>query len=123
MPTNPDTPDTPDNGAPLDARLKQYHDAIQQEYQLAESAATSGNLDDIREKTATQFLSAVPRAVERILYLMDHAEKDTTQLAASKFVVQSALAKEGLGEAGDPLVQLLNELKANDGKKQPKTSK
>jgi len=112
-------PTQDDKGAPLDARLKQYHDAIASEFELAKNP-TPDNIDKIRENAATQFLMAVPKAVERILYLSEHAEKDTTQLAASKFIVASALTKDGIGEAGDPLLQLLNELKQNDNKKQPK---
>jgi hypothetical protein len=111
----------PTPGAPLDDRLKQYHEAIKSEFELASKAAQSGNLDEIREAAATQFLNAVPRAVERILYLMDHAEKDATQLVAAKFVVQSALEKNGVGEAGDPLTQLLKEL--DDAAKAKKANK
>jgi hypothetical protein len=109
-----DTPDA-DNGAPLDERLKQYHDAIAQEFELAQDASLD-DLKDIRKNAAESFLAAVPKAVKRILYLMEHAEKDTTQLNAAKYVVSSALAKEGIGEAGDPLAQLLKELQANDAK-------
>jgi hypothetical protein len=96
------------NGAPLDERLKQYHEAIESEFKLA-TDPTPQDLTTIRKNAAEAFLAAVPQAVKRILYLMEHADKESIQFGASKFVVQQALSSDTTDSA-DPLTQLLKEL-------------
>jgi hypothetical protein len=96
------------NGAPLDERLKQYHEAIESEFKLATDPSPQ-DLSTIRKNAAEAFLAAVPQAVKRILYLMEHADKENIQFGASKFVVQSALSQDST-DAADPLTQLLKEL-------------
>lgn len=97
----------------LQKKLAQYRLAFQQEYELADNA-TPEELEKIRSNAASAFLKAVPRAVQHILYLCEHAEKDTTQLSAAKFIVQSAFAKDGAAENGDSFTNLLKQLTAND---------
>lgn len=95
----------------LHEKLKQYQLAYEQEYGLAQ-AATDSDLETIRNNTAAKLLQAVPMAVERILYLLEHADKDTTQLSAAKFILANALGKEAIGDTTDPLTNLLKELTA-----------
>jgi hypothetical protein len=96
----------------MNEKLQQYQKAIEQEFALAQSA-TDLDLETIKNNTASKLLQAVPNAVERILYLLEHAEKDTTQLSAAKFIIANALGKEAIGDTTDPLTNLLKELQAN----------
>jgi hypothetical protein len=93
----------------INEKLQQYQKAMEQEFELA-SKATDQDLETIRNNTAAKLLQAVPNAVERILYLLEHAEKDTTQLNAAKFIIANALGKEAIGDTTDPLTNLLREL-------------
>lgn len=101
------------NESELQKKLAQYKLAMQQEYELADKASPE-DLEQIRNNAASAFLGAVPKAVQHILYLMEHAEKDTTQLTAARFVIQTALAKDGVAETGDVLTNLIKQLAAND---------
>lgn len=88
--------------------LSAYRKSLEQEF----DAAANIDLDTIRSTTAAKLLAAVPKAVEHILYLAEHAEKDTTQLAACKFIIDRAF-NEKTGD-GDALTKLLEELTKND---------
>lgn len=89
--------------------LKQYREAYEQEF--AEPDVTA-----LKLKTKKLLVEAVPAAVNRLIFLIDHAEKDSTQLAAAKYVVDAVLGKGGGANlvGDDPLEALLQRLAAND---------
>lgn len=93
----------------LDAQLQAYRKALEEEYDAAESG-TPNDLEKIRVTTASKLLTAVPAAVERIVYLLEHAEKDSTQLAAAKFIIANGLGEGAIGDTTDPLEALLKKL-------------
>lgn len=94
--------------AGMEEDLKSYRESLEEEY----DAARNIDLDTVRTATASKLLTAVPRAVEHILYLAEHAEKDTTQLAACKFIIDRAFDSK-VGD-DDALTKLLEEITKND---------
>lgn len=104
--------DTPgDNERSLDEKLQLYRQALQEEYELAQTADPDA-LEAIRTTATTKLLGAVPEAVERVIHLMSHAEKDTTQLNAAKFILANALGSGVSEGTADPLANLIKQLTA-----------
>lgn len=89
--------------------LRAYKEAYEQEF-------AEPDIISLKHKTQKLLVEAVPAAVNRLIYLIDHAEKDSTQLAASKYVIDAVLGKGGGAAmvAEDPVEALLQKLAAND---------
>ena len=103
----------------LQAELAKYRKAYEEEWERANLVAPGnvGELDTkaLREQTQALLLQAVPSAVERIIAIMEHSDKDGVQLSAAKFILDTVLGKNSaLKVADDPLDALLAKLAMND---------
>jgi hypothetical protein len=104
-PTNP-TDQEPSALEDLAASIKTYHQAIEEEFEIAAKDGDPSILVDLAHK---KMALAFPKAVERIVNLVEFAEKDSTAFSAAKFIyeeVKSALA----GEDNSPLAKLLAQI-------------
>lgn len=95
-------------------QLQMYKQALEEEY--AEQGAKAPNIDGTAEEIIVQsaelILAATPKAFLRIVYLVDHAESESVQLSAAKYIAAMAqlyAAKEG-GQNSDPVQKLIDSL-------------
>lgn len=111
MAAKDNTPDVPDENS-LQAQLAKYKTAIQQEFVISENHQEGLDTASITEKTKEMLTHAVPVAVQQIVYLVQYADKETTQLAAAKYVLDYALGKGKLDSPDDPIADLIKQMGA-----------
>lgn len=108
------------NEPSLAEELAKYKKAYEEEWERTNLLSTTDGvamLDtaELRKQTQVLLLKAVPQAVERICAIMQHSDKDSTQLAASRYIIDTVLGKNSsLKVDDDPLDALLDALRAND---------
>lgn len=100
------------------AKLKEYQSALEAEYaafQKAEQDKSEGKLDaaTVYAQAEQKLLAAVDQATDQVIHLLTFAEKDATQFAVAKYIIDAAKVKGG-PEAKDPMQELLDKLTAND---------
>jgi hypothetical protein len=107
----PDGPDQEANELALQAKLKEYQQALEQEWQTSHNTDSNATtLTDIKVKTADLLTSAIPKAVGSLLYLAQHAANESVKLKAAQYIIDKGLG--GKTASGDPLEALLKELTA-----------
>ena len=106
----PDGPDEEANRAELEKKLKEYHQAISEEFEVGVKYG-EGTLTpvEIRDRTKELLTQGVPMAVARMVHLINHGQTESIQFNASKFVIERAMGKDG-GQIADPLEALMAEL-------------
>lgn len=93
----------------VQAEMQAYALAVQQEYERAEATSTIPN---VVTSTRDFFKKHVDVAAAQVLYLAIHSTSDSVKLNASKLIITEALADARA--AGDPIKDLLDELRMND---------
>jgi|SRR5947208_5713123 len=88
--------------------LQEHHKAIEQEF-AALDLKPEDTPDEIRTKCRTWAVTNLQAALSTIADLVTEAEKETTQLAAAKTVIQIAHGTSPKDEA-DPLSKLFKDL-------------
>jgi hypothetical protein len=86
--------------------IQAHHKAVQEEFELI----SSENPEALREHGRKKFAEAYSKAINRVISLIDHAEKDTTALQAARFVIQEVHA--AASDEDSPLNTLIKELTA-----------
>jgi hypothetical protein len=99
----------------LQEQLTSYKAAIEAEFQLSEQHQEGLDRASIGEKTRDMLTRAVPIAVSRLVYLVEHGDKETTQLSAAKYIIDYGLGKSKLENPDDPLSDLLKSLTKQNG--------
>jgi NAD(P)H-hydrate repair Nnr-like enzyme with NAD(P)H-hydrate epimerase domain len=94
----------------LQKQLQEYRAAIESEFELNEKHKEGLNRENIAEKTKEMLTHAVPIAVSKLVYLVEYADKDTTQLSAAKYIIDYALGKGKLESPDDPLKDLITSI-------------
>lgn len=92
--------------------LHQHHRALEQEFKNL-NLDENNTPDEIRQKTRKFAIAHLESALTTIAELVTSADKETTQLAAAKTVIQIAQGTSPKDEA-DPISTLFNELVKND---------
>lgn len=87
--------------------LHDYHKAIEEEFGI--ELNPNNTPDEIRQKSREFAIKHLQSALQKIAYLVENADKDTTQLAAAKAVIQIAQGTSPKDEV-DPLKRLLEEI-------------
>lgn len=99
-----------DNEKSLQARLAEYQKAIEAEFEISDKHGEGLNVTNIAEQTREMLTRAVPVAVSRLIHLVEHADKETTQLSAAKYVLDAALGKGKIPGVDDPMTDLLKQI-------------
>ena len=92
--------------AELAKKVQEYKKAVESEYREERDPS------ELAKNARKDFVQLLPKVAEVVGHLLFHAEKETTQLNAAKFV-WTVCASEYDG-AEDPLKKLFEELKLND---------
>lgn len=111
----PNGPDKEANERKLQETLKNYQQAMQEEWETNEKYE-DGKLTpvEIREKTKELLTGAVPKAVAVMLHIAQHGSAEANRLRAAQYIIDKAVGKEIGALVGDPLEALLSGL--NDAK-------
>ena len=109
----PDGPDKAANEQQLQEKLALYQKALQEEFEDGVKYQ-EGKLTpmEIRNKTKELMTQAVPKAVARLQYIIEHGQNESNQLKAAQYVIDKGLGKDVHGLTGDPLEELLAEINA-----------
>lgn len=99
----------------LAASIKTYHQAIEEEFEIAAKDGDPSVLVDLAHK---KMALAFPKAVDRIVNLVEFADKDTTAFSAAKFIYEEVKAALR-GEDDSPLAQLMAKLTLEANTPQP----
>jgi hypothetical protein len=104
-------PDKEANEAKLQEQLHKYQEALAQEFsdgvKYEEGKMTPV---EIRTKTKELLTQAVPKAVARLLHIVEHGTNESNQIKAATYIIDKAVGKEVGGIVGDPLDDLINKL-------------
>lgn len=113
-----DVPNAPAEELDELAQMVQLHrKAVEEEFNLLNSEDPEA-LKAVGRKV---FAEAYSKAVNRVVSLIDHAEKDTTALQAARFVIQEVHA--AASEEDSPLNKLINELQNQGMSPAPSTAR
>lgn len=109
-----DGPDKEANEKALQEQLQSYYAALESEWTDGVNY-TEGKLtpEQIRDKTEELLTQAIPKAVARLTYIIEHGKNENAQLKAALAVIDRGIGDGGVIPA-DPLTRLLEGLKAND---------
>ncbi len=112
----PNGPDKEANEAALQGMLKDYKQAMEEEWERDERYQ-DGKLTpvEIREKTKELLTGAVPKAVAVMLHIAQHGQGEANRLKAAQYIIDKAVGKEIGALVGDPLEALLSGM--NDANK------
>lgn len=122
-PTDPDATPIKDS----DAAMKAYNASLEEEIQKVKlaHAALQQEFNIVDDETAPEqvrkaLIASVPRAVQQIIFLAEHADSESVRSANSKYIIDVALGK---GLPADPQEKayeaLLRELTAKPSKEGP----
>ena len=113
LPEPIDGPDKEANERALQTKLAEYRQALEEEFEVGVKYE-DGRLTptEIRDRTKELLTGAVPKAVARMLYLVEHGKTEQVQLKASQFIIEAGIGKDGGGLVGDPLENLLTQINA-----------
>lgn len=90
--------------------LKDYEVAIAEEF-----ASDVTDLDKVKELTYKLFVEEIPALAKQLRYISTHADKESDQIAAIKFVFEFIFGKVGAkGGAEGGLDALIKQLQDND---------
>jgi hypothetical protein len=103
-----DQPLPEDNPDSLQSQLARYRAAIEQEYALAEKAASAASTENLQVATRDFFKDNSAHAAAQIAWLAMNAESESVRLRASQYIIERGLA-DSAGD-GDPIKQLLSDL-------------
>lgn len=95
-------------------KLREYQQAIEEEF-AKDTQYMNGEADPvaIRERTRELMQQAVPHAVARLRYLIDHAKNESVQYKAAVFVIERAAGKD-IALMSDPIEELLRKVSNAD---------
>lgn len=99
----------------LQAKLREYHAALRSEFE----AATSKEQED--QATLEYFKKHIPVAAAQVVHLAQNSSSDSTRLSASKYIIDY-VEKQEASTGGDPLANLLSDLKKNKKKSETETA-
>jgi hypothetical protein len=106
-------PPEPDD-IPLDAKLREYHKAFEQEFSLSADETPV----QVARDSLTNLLPNATKALEQILI---SAESDAVRLNAIKLVFEHTLGKPGTGTTEDEMANLIKGLTAKSSKEGKKS--
>jgi hypothetical protein len=114
----PNGPDKDANDKALQGILKDYKQAMEEEWERDERYA-DGKLTpvEIREKTKELLTGAVPKAVAVMLHIAQHGQSEANRLKAAQYIIDKAVGKEIGALVGDPLEALLTSMNAPEKQK------
>jgi hypothetical protein len=109
----PNSPDKDANDKALQGILKDYKQAMEEEWERDERYS-GGKLTpvEIREKTKELLTGAVPKAVAVMLHIAQHGANESNRMNAAKYIIDKAVGKEIGALVGDPLEALLHSMDA-----------
>lgn len=110
-------PIDPKDQGTLEAKLHSYQRALESEFTDGVKYE-EGKLTplEIRDKTKELLTQAVPKAVARLIYIVEHSPNEAVQFKAATFIIDKAVGKEIGNLVGDPLEALLGSLHATTPK-------
>jgi hypothetical protein len=97
----------------LQKQLQDYRAAIEAEFEFSQKHMEGLDRENIAEKTKEMLTHAVPIAVSKLVHLVEYAERDSTQLAAARYILDYALGKGKLEGPDDPLKDLINSINSS----------
>jgi len=92
--------------------LQKYYASLEDELRSTASEATDGEPElvpsEVLKKNEQKLLRAVDSATDKIIELIEHAEKEATQFNASKYVIE--LARKEAPDKVNPIEELISKL-------------
>lgn len=93
-------------------KLQAYYAELENELRATASEATDGEPElvagEVLKATEQKLLRAVDSATDKIIELIEHAEKEATQFNAAKYVIE--LARKEAPEKVNPIEELIGKL-------------
>ena len=95
-------------------KLRNFQEALESEHKAISNEATDGEpllvAEQVIARAEQKLLKAVDTAVDTIVLLAEHADKDSTRFAVCRYILDGA--KKHPEAAGDPMDALLKKLTA-----------
>lgn len=92
--------------------LQKYYASLETELRATASEATDGEPEieaaEVLKIAERKFLKAVDSATDKIIELIEHAEKEATQFNAAKYVIE--LARKEAPDKVNPIEELISKL-------------
>ena len=93
-------------------KVQKYYAALEDELRATASEATDGEpqlvASEVMKQNEQKLLRAVDSATDKIIELIEHAEKEATQFNAAKYVIE--LARKDAPEKVNPIEELIGKL-------------
>lgn len=93
--------------ARLDKEMRDYQQAIKEEYEVAEKNSTE--LEQSIENSVEYFRKNANHASAMIVFLMENSTSDSVRLNAAKYVVER-MHRGKADSPGDPVADIINNL-------------
>ena len=95
-------------------KIQSYYRELEAELTTSHKQATDGEPElvasDVLKQNEQKLLKAVDTATDKIIELIEHAEKEATQFNAAKYVIE--LARKDAPEKVNPIEELVKKLTA-----------